>query len=257
MTDTTTDRDELVRRALALPAWFHTIELDDGVTTPGVWGEQHHIREALDRVDFRDARVLDVGCLDGRWTFEAERRGAAEVYATDLLSQVVDPGRAEYFEIAAEILGSRARYDPNLSVYDVARLGVRDFDVVLFLGVFYHLKSPLLALARLRQIMREGATIVVEGQVIHDEVSYARFFYGQAFYGDRSNWWIPSIACLTEWLESSFLEVGWANTMEPVTWDCLDATSRAVVLAKAVRRADPKLVVPDEELREFDENVYG
>ena len=151
----------------ALPLWMHTIDLGGGVVTPGAWTpeDQAGTLGALEQIDFRGKKVLDVGCLDGLWSFEAERRGAAEVYATDLVSQVT-PNREPYFRLAHELLGSRARYVPDLSVFDVARLGVRDFDVVLYLGVYYHLRDPLLSFARLRQVMRTGAVLLVEGQVI-------------------------------------------------------------------------------------------
>src|SRR4029079_4346065 len=137
-------------------SWYHAIDLGDGVVTPGSWSNAHwHLRRALDDIDFENKKVLDIGCLDGLWSFEAENRGASEVYATDLVSRVT-PRRDVCFRMAQEILGSRAHYVPDLSVYDVERLGVRDFDVVLFPGVYYHLKDPLLAFARLRKVMKDG-----------------------------------------------------------------------------------------------------
>ncbi len=257
--EATTQRDELVERALAMPAWYHSIDLGHGVVTPGVWPEdsQQHVVKALDGIDFTGAKVLDVGCLDGRWTFEAERRGATQVYSIDLISQAVDSARPQYFDIAAQVMGSTAHYNPHLSVHDVAKLGVDDFDVVLFLGVYYHLKDPLLALARLRKVMRDGGAIVVEGQVIHDDVSFARFFFNQSFSSDQTNWWIPSTACLREWVECSFFDVEWEYALPPVTWDRIDGTARAVLRARAVRRADPRMSAPDLELHAFDQNRYG
>jgi hypothetical protein len=64
--------------------------------------------------------------------------------------------RLPTFELAREALKSRVHYEPNLSVYDIESLGVRDFDVVIFAGVYYHLKDPLRALATLRRVMKEG-----------------------------------------------------------------------------------------------------
>ena len=191
--------------------WMHTIDLGHGVVTQGKWGQPSSIiKKALDDTDLRGKKVLDIGCWDGLWSFEAERRGAREVYATDLISQrsFANPPTSKTFLLGRQILGSRVQYDPDLSVYEVGRLGVSDFDIVLFLGVHYHLKDPLLALARLRQVMRPGAILVVEGEVLDDDrASYARFCYHNHHGGDQSNWWVPTIACLREWVECNFFEI--------------------------------------------------
>lgn len=248
--------------------WVHTIDLGHGVTTPGAWPVSPLIRRAFDAIDFRGKKVLDVGCWDGLWSFEAERRGAAEVFATDDVSQ--RPHREQpTFALARHVLESRVRYDPDLSVYHVGRLGVRDFDVVLFCGVYYHLKDPLLALARLRQVMKDGAVLVVEGEVIHDaRASYARFFYRAPYRGDRSTWWVPTVACLREWVECSYfnVEATWnvaEDSLRPTRADRLrklakkmlrrrPTFSRCLMLARAARGPDPNYPYPDEELREYD-----
>ena len=73
--------------------WLYSVDLGDGVQTKGLFGPPHtHIRDALNQFDVRNKKVLDVGCWEGHWSFEVERRGAGEVYATDYL--VGDP-RAE------------------------------------------------------------------------------------------------------------------------------------------------------------------
>src|SRR5881227_558759 len=94
--------------------WAHSIELGDGVVTKGSFGPPDvYIMRAFDQVDFNQKKVLDIGCWDGLWSFEAERRGAAEVYATDEVSQSgalgkVSGGRPT-FALAHQILGSGAR----------------------------------------------------------------------------------------------------------------------------------------------------
>lgn len=251
--------------------WVHTIDLGRGLVTPGAWPPSPLIRTALDAVDFTDKKVLDVGCWDGLWSFEAEHRGAREVYATDCVSQ--RPHRQQpTFTLARQILDSRVKYYPDLSVYRVGELGVRDFDVVLFCGVYYHLRHPLLALARLRQVMKEGATLIIEGEVVHDaRQSAAEFFYRNGYQGDRSTWWVPSVRCLREWVESSYFEVGrgW-NVAEDALQPGLRAAvrrglkrlarrrprySRSLLLAKAVRRHDGLYPYPDEDLAAFDRGV--
>ena len=247
--------------------WTHAIDLGDGIVTPGWWPTNLLVLKALEKVDFRGKKVLDIGCWDGLWSFEAERRGAAEVYATDLVAH--RPLReSQTFSLAHRVLGSRAHYEPNLSVYDVGRLGVTDFDIVLFLGVYYHLKDPLLALARLRQVMRPGAILVVEGEAIDDDrAAYARFFYCERHRGDQSNWWVPTVACLREWVECSFFEVDalYNAVRDPLTGRKAEAVkkflkrrvirrggrSRCVSTARAVCRDDPNYSFPDEELGRY------
>jgi tRNA (mo5U34)-methyltransferase len=247
--------------------WTHSINLGDGLVTPGRWPPNPLVLKAFEGVDFRGKKVLDIGCWDGLWSFEAERRGAREVYATDLVAHrpLQESGT---FALASRLLASRAHYHPDLSVYDVGRLGVSDFDVVLFLGVYYHLKDPLLALARLRQVMHPGAILVVEGEVIDDDrAAYARFFYHERHYGDQSNWWVPTVACLRQWVECSFFEIGdvYNAVRDPLFDSRTEALkklirrrigrrggrSRCVLTARAVCRDDPNYSFPDEELSRF------
>lgn len=241
--------------------WVHSIDLGHGVTTPGCWPAeaQRHVTDAIDRLDLRDKKVLDIGSLDGRFTFEAERRGAAEIYATDLVDQV-HPPRDTTFMVAHGILESKATYHPNVSVFDISRLGIDDFDVVFYMGVYYHLRDPLLSFARLRQVMKEGAMILIEGEVIANvETPLAHFFYKKAYAFDRSNWWVPSIACLREWVESSFFEIV-HDLPAPATYgkhlgeDLV--TGRHTLIARAVKHADSHWAFPDPELRAYDLNDY-
>src|SRR3954451_15720527 len=136
--------------------WAHRIDLGDGVVTPGEWGDHSpSLWKAIGDIDFKGKKVLDIGCWDGLWSFEAERRGASEVYATDLLSQ--RSFKLPTFELAHRSLNSRVKYFPNQPVTGIEKLGVHDFDVVIFAGVYYHLKDPLRALTALRRVMKEGA----------------------------------------------------------------------------------------------------
>src|SRR6266404_616629 len=97
--------------------WVHTIDLGGGLVTPGAWPPSPLIRRAFDAIDFRGRKVLDVGCWDGLWSFEAEKRGAREVYSVDYVS-LRSWSEQPTYQLAHRLLGSRARYYPNLSVYD-------------------------------------------------------------------------------------------------------------------------------------------
>ena len=183
------------------------IDLGDGVVTPGIWGPPNtHLLAAFDAIDFRNKKVLDIGCWDGLWSFEAEKRGAAAVYATDEISQ---RGFSEQstFALAREALTSSVQYFPHVSVYDVRTLGVDDFDVVVFSGI-YSPEEPSLALAALRQVTATGGVLIVEGPVIDNANDcFATFFYRDLFADDVSNWWVPTRRCLREWIECSYFDV--------------------------------------------------
>jgi tRNA (mo5U34)-methyltransferase len=128
-------------------------------------------------------------------------------------------------------------------VYDVERLGIRNFDIVIFAGVYYHLKDPLLAFSTLRRVMRAGGTLIVEGAINEEPGCFARFYYREAYCGDTSNWWIPTVECLRQWVTCSFFEISreyarWGQPHNP----------RHTMLATAVERGDPLYLFPDERL---------
>ncbi len=266
---------ERLRQTVDSLTWVHSIDLGDGIVTPGIWGKpQPLILRAFEAVDFRGKKVLDIGCWDGLWSFEAEKRGAAEVYATDDISQR-SYNNQETFAVAKEILGSRVLYHPRLSLFDIGTLGVSDFDIVLFCGVHYHLRDPLLALSRLRRVLKTGGLILVEGDVIYgSDEAYAVFFYHHSYGADESVWWIPTIPCLKEWVESSYFEplkeffieeqpLAKRSRVKPFLRRALSLPpapktfkQRMALLARAVRRADPHYIFPDPEFTGFDLNSY-
>src|SRR3954454_8247027 len=141
--------DELTRRIVELGPWFHNMQLG------GVWTAPEHFLGDYPNVkwqrfahalpkDLSGLSVLDIGCNAGLYSIEIKRRGAERVVAVD-----ADPDYLEQAKFAAHLAEAEIEFH-QLSVYDVARLGER-FDLVLFLGVFYHLRHPLLALYLLRE----------------------------------------------------------------------------------------------------------
>jgi tRNA (mo5U34)-methyltransferase len=164
--------------------------------------------------DLSGQRVLDIGCYEGFFSFECERRGA-EVLAIDLW-EYGENG----FKICKELLGSQVQYR-QASVYDLEPDSFGQFDLVLFAGVLYHLRHPLLALDRVRTVCRGMA--IVETQICDEmfvlpgggmaplrslsptlsDVPLAQFYPGAELAGDPSNWFSPNLTAFVAWVNTS------------------------------------------------------
>ncbi|GEJ58293.1 TIGR04290 family methyltransferase [Anaeromyxobacter diazotrophicus] len=216
-------RQEIERRVHALGDWFHNLDLGGVRTAPDhflgdypaiVW---RAISDALPaRLDGRT--VLDVGCNAGFFSLEMKRRGAARVVGLDSDERYLAQAR-----LASEVSGLELELR-QLSVYDVARLGER-FDLVLFMGVLYHLRHPLLALDLLHE-HAVGETLVFQSMLrgsqgafpvardypfdereIFDHPSWPKLhFVEHAYARDWTNWWIPNRAGAEALLRASGFE---------------------------------------------------
>ncbi|MFN6129416.1 MAG: DUF1698 domain-containing protein [Planctomycetota bacterium] len=246
--------------------WVHQIDLGSGIVTPGRWPPHPLIMNAFNSIDFKGKKVLDIGAWDGLWSFEAERRGASKVVATDLISQR-SYSKMPTFSLAHDVLQSQVEYHPDLSVFEIERLGIKDFDVIIFCGVYYHLRHPLRALAIIRRVMREGGVVIVEGDaIINSKRPHAWFLYDDLYSNDPSNWWVPTTSCLTQWIRSCYFDIRSLEVLEKSPssfqrfkegvktiikgWE--PRVSRAVVTATAKCWMDPGYCFPDDELSEFD-----
>ncbi len=134
-------------RVSAVPRWRHRIQLPDGTYTPGT---QDTLAQ-LPKIHLPDSligkSVLDIGCSDGFYSFECERRGAKRVLAVDDFSSVYIDAPSG-FMVARELLHSKVEFSQR-DLFSLDSKEVGRFDVVLFLGVLYHLRHPLLALEKL------------------------------------------------------------------------------------------------------------
>lgn len=152
--------------------WYHSIELAPGVKTKGYpWGPSvwEPIREQLDKIDFRGKRVLDVASWDGMWAFEAEKRGASYVVASDYFParHSDEQNGLKTFNFAKRILNSRVTFK-SCSIYKLETLG-EQFDIITNFGLIYHLRHPTLALDQCRLALKEGGLCLVETAVIVDK----------------------------------------------------------------------------------------
>jgi tRNA (mo5U34)-methyltransferase len=212
--------DEIRRRAKALGPWFHNIDLNGVRTAP-----EHFLGDypAVKWKTFADAipqdlsgkSVLDIGCNGGFYSIEMKKRGAARVLGVDFDEDYLAQAR-----FAAQVTGFDIEFR-KLSVYDVGALGER-FDVVLFMGVLYHLRHPLLALDLLYehvvddllvfQSMQRGAKEVdpLEENYdfwrteMFDKPGYPKLHFIENRYADDpTNWWVPNAACAEAMLRSA------------------------------------------------------
>jgi tRNA (mo5U34)-methyltransferase len=142
--------------------WWHSIDLGGGVITPGRKGDLTYMaaeHASLRLPDLRGRSVLDVGCWDGYYAFAAERAGAARVTALDHYAwEQPRLGAGRGFDVAHAALASRV-HKRHADFMTCELAGVDRHDVVLFLGVLYHLEEPLSAVRRLREVTGELAVI--------------------------------------------------------------------------------------------------
>ena len=201
----------LSRQVETVPSWWHSIDLGDGVITPGHKGlDPGHMMRELEALrlpeDLSDWTVLDIGAWDGFYSFEAERRGASRVVALDHYAWEIDrmdgdrrhpdtlPGRSG-FDLAHRVLGSRVEpLVADISRLEPEQLGA--FDLVLFLGVLYHLEDPLGAMRRVAALTRELAIIETAAIALgaeHEERPLWELYPADEFAGDPTNWWAPNL----------------------------------------------------------------
>jgi len=171
--------------------WYHSIELPDGQTIQGLLSVEQQ-RRRLGYFPFPDdltgKRVLDIGTWDGWYAFEMERRGA-DVMAIDNVEQPA-------FHLARDRLGSKVDYRV-MSVYDLSPDTVGRFDIVLFFGVLYHLKHPLLGIEKVCSVTKDMAFI--ESYVTDEAVggpTVMEFYEKDELAAQLDNWIGPTAECM-------------------------------------------------------------
>jgi tRNA (mo5U34)-methyltransferase len=192
-----------LKRRVAAHRWYHSIDLGEGIVTRGIDDTPVRLARLDLPASLEGLSVLDIGAWDGFFSFECERRGAARVVATDYYSWHGSGwGAKAGFELAREALGSHVE-DVDVDVMDIAPSRLGTFDLVLFLGVLYHLRHPLLAIEKIAAVTR--GTLILETVV--DLVGLGR--PAMAFYPDRelnadpTNWWGPNQEAVVGMLKSA------------------------------------------------------
>jgi tRNA (mo5U34)-methyltransferase len=186
--------------------WHQRFELAPGVLTPGVSPIEWMCERAGIPADLTGLSVLDIGTTNAGTAFEAERRGAARVVAVDIF----DPAQ---FGVSAltEFLESKVEFVKS-TVYELGERFPEPFDLVVFWGVLYHLRHPLLALDNLRAVTGREATL--ETAVCDSELPrrqrerrLSTFYRRDELSGDPSNWFSPTVRTLEDWCLSSGFEI--------------------------------------------------
>lgn len=224
----TATRGGLEDRVRSLGPWFHNLRLGPNgavQTAPdhplgdfpaNFWS---FFKVAVPE-DLRGKSVLDIGCNAGFYSFEMKRRGAARVLGIDH-----DPTYLAQARFARTELGFEEVEFRQLEIYDVDQLGDERFDLVLFMGVFYHLRHPLYALEKvaklvrgklLFQTMERGSSDelelaedypITERGLFYDQRFPRMYFVEQRYAEDPTNWWIPNAAASMAMLRSVGLRI--------------------------------------------------
>ena len=216
--------DEVRRQAEALGPWFHNIELNGVRTAPDHFlGDYPAVkwRRFADAVpqDLTGKSVLDIGCNGGFYSIEMKRRGAARVFGIDFDEDYLAQAR-----FAANVLGLEIEF-ARMSVYDVGAIGER-FDLVIFMGVLYHLRHPLLSLDLIHEHVAKDLMIFQSMQrgsnevdrlaenydfwetELFDRPGYPKLHFIEKRYADDpTNWWVPNRACTEAMLRSAGFEI--------------------------------------------------
>jgi tRNA (mo5U34)-methyltransferase len=148
---------EALRSEVARIRWYHSMDLGHGIRTQGVSDPASKLERYAIPPDLTGKTVLDIGAWDGFFSFECERRGASRVLAVDSFSWAEGNnwGSKAGFDTARRVLGSRVE-DKVVEVLDLSPETVGGtFDLVLFLGVLYHMMHPMLAIERVASVCRD------------------------------------------------------------------------------------------------------
>lgn len=213
--------DALMRQIENIKVWHHRIDLG-GVTTPGLQDTAQVLKEIGLPENLAKKEVLDLGARDGFFSFECERRGAKRVVALDYV-----PSSMTGFDLCKSVLGSRAEW-LNANVYQINRyFPSPSFDLVLFLGVIYHLRHPLLALDRIHDVLKPGGEVIIESHLIDEGFvdssgrwsrlddfgrdlggfALAQFYKNRQLGNDPTSPWAPNLECLTTIVQSAGFEI--------------------------------------------------
>ena len=221
------ERESIISKIRELGPWFHNYQVASDIwTNPDGLGPGPNYPDSRWQLvqpllpDVTGKSCLDIGCSSGFFSLKLKELGAASVLGIDAGEQ---PRAIEQAAFAAATLGLDVSFRVQ-SVYDLAQTG-QQFDVVLFMGVFYHLRHPLVALEAIRAVCRETlvlqtittkqAQAMVElpasfrenvglrAPVLGDDSFPTLRFVEGALDGDVTCWFLPNVQAVRAMLRSS------------------------------------------------------
>lgn len=191
----------------SVPNWYHKIEIGTDLITPGITDGGVTLKKLDIPKDCTGKRVLDIGTRDGYFAFELEKRGA-EVVAIDYV-----PIEKTGFHVVAELLDSKVVYIHE-NIYNLNPDSLGTFDIVLFLGLLYHLPDPINALNIVRSLCTDrmyletqsidNALMLPDGKFtsldsispVLTQIPLVQFYPGRSLNNDPTNYWAPNLKAL-------------------------------------------------------------
>jgi tRNA (mo5U34)-methyltransferase len=231
----TAEQEKIARDVAQRGPWFHNIDLHGIRTAPDHFlGDYPQVKwkriSSAFPQDLAGASVLDIGCNGGFYSIELKKRGAGHVLGLDVVDEVLEQARFAAATLSLDIEFRR------LSVYDIDQIEGQ-FDYVLFLGVFYHLRYPLLALDKIvtkvkgklffQSMLRGSESEYVtaddydfwEMEMFKDPAFPCAYFIEKSYSNDPTNWFIPNRTGVEAMLRGSGLEI--VDHPEAETWVCV------------------------------------
>jgi tRNA (mo5U34)-methyltransferase len=185
--------------------WWHSIDFGNGVVSPGIQtgGSLKSMSDIYFDSNIAGKSVLDFGAWDGFHSVEALKRGAKSVTAVDTWDHW---GNRRCISLVQEHIAPELKI-VHCNLYDLTPEKVPVHDIVLFAGVLYHLRHPLLGMEKISKFA--GELLIVETHCDGDKIGRpAMIMYpGAELDGDSTNWWGPNRACV----EAMLRDAGFAN----------------------------------------------
>lgn len=191
----TSDRQQIEALVERHTWWYHSMNLGQGVTTPGQYGNNLiPVASLLNHVNLKGVSCLDIGTMDGKMAFLMEKLGGqvvtADVFERPTVTELIDT-------FSSKVSYEFGIRDSNLE--DVKeKFG--HFDFILCAGVLYHIFSPIDMIANIRKIIKTDGLVLIESACLKDEKRSRMQLNWGDLYNESTSVWVPSIACLKKML---------------------------------------------------------